>query len=76
MRAAAREHTDTAIGVLVSAMADEDARVRIKAAEVLLDRGWGKAAQPIGGSDDLPPLQITRFEDVIVDPKDGSPESV
>ena len=56
VRLAAREHTEIAIAVLVSAMADEDARVRIKAAEVLLDRGWGKPAQPIGGDDDLPPI--------------------
>ena len=47
VREAAREHTDTAVGVLVAAMADEDARVRIKAAEVLLDRGWGKPPQSL-----------------------------
>ena len=69
VREAARVHTEVAIGVLVSAMDDPDARVRIKAAEVILDRGWGKAAQPIGGSDDLPDLAISVIERVIVRPK-------
>jgi hypothetical protein len=57
VREAAREHTDAALGVLVTAMGDEDVRVRIKAAEVILDRGWGKAAQPIGGSEELGPIE-------------------
>ena len=47
VREAAREHTETAVGVLVAAMSDEDSRVRIKAAEVLLDRGWGRPPQAV-----------------------------
>lgn len=56
VRAAAREHTETAIAVLVASMADEDARVRISAAQALLDRGWGKPAQPHSGDDEMPPI--------------------
>lgn len=40
--AKAREHTDTALEVLVAGMADDDARVRVAAAREVLDRGWGK----------------------------------
>ena len=70
VRAAAREHTETAIGVLVAAMADPDARVRIKAAEVLLDRGYGKPTQPIGGDDEADPIKVLqRIERVVIDPK-------
>jgi hypothetical protein len=35
------------MAVRCSALDDDDARVRIKAAAVLLDRGWDKAMQPI-----------------------------
>lgn len=40
--AKAREHTDTAMQVLVEGMADDDHKVRIAAAREVLDRGWGK----------------------------------
>jgi len=39
-----RRHTAQAIAVLVSALDDEDARVRVAAAKELLDRGHGKPA--------------------------------
>jgi len=41
--AACRAHTDAAIAVLVAAMDDVDARVRVVAANSILDRAWGKA---------------------------------
>jgi hypothetical protein len=37
---------------------DQSPSASIAAADKLLDRGWGKAAQPIGGSDDLPPIKV------------------
>jgi HEAT repeat protein len=40
--ALAREHKDRAIEVLAAALDSEDERVRITAAEKLLDRGYGK----------------------------------
>ncbi len=57
MREAAQEHTATAIGVLVAAMDDGDARVRIKAAEVLLDRAYGRPPQAIVGDAGADPIQ-------------------
>jgi len=38
---------------------DEDRKVQIKAAEVLLDRGWGKPAQAVtlAGDEDLGPIK-------------------
>ena len=45
LRELAREHTTEAIGVLVEAMRDEDPRVCIVAANLILDRAWGKPLQ-------------------------------
>jgi len=40
--AKAREHTDKALDVLVAALEDDDAKVRISAAKEIIDRGFGK----------------------------------
>lgn len=40
--ALARQHTDKAIEVLAKALDSKDERVRVTAAEKLLDRGYGK----------------------------------
>ncbi len=40
--AKAREHTDKAVQVLAEALDSKDERVRVTAAEKLLDRGYGK----------------------------------
>lgn len=40
--AKAREHTDKAVDVLVKALDDQDAKVRIAAAKEIIDRGYGK----------------------------------
>lgn len=52
----AREGTEEAINLLLSTVRDANLKreVRVKAAEVLLDRGWGKAPQEIklGGIDE------------------------
>lgn len=47
----AREHAVKAVAVLVSALDDEDARIRVAAASAILDRGFGKPAQAIVGGD-------------------------
>ena len=44
----AREHTAEALQVLVGAMRSDDLRVAVTAANMLLDRGWGK-----------PPIAVT-----------------
>jgi hypothetical protein len=47
---------------------DATATARIAAANSILDRGWGKASQPIENGDD--PLElIHRIERVIVHPE-------
>lgn len=54
----ARSKTEAMIGVLEEIAASPKAppAARVAAANSILDRGWGKPSQPIGGADDLPPL--------------------
>ena len=49
IRSLARSHTEAAINVLAGIMNKTDApeSARVAAAEKLLDRGWGKAVQPM-----------------------------
>lgn len=47
IQALARVHTEKALRVLVEALDSEREDLRIKAADALLDRGWGKATQAI-----------------------------
>jgi hypothetical protein len=58
LKAAAREHTQAALAVLVEALADEDTKTRIVAANSLLDRGYGKPTQAIAGDPDGPAMQL------------------
>jgi hypothetical protein len=44
--------------------------VRLKAAEVILDRGWGRAPQHMGGSEGGEPIQIYLQNFVL--PEDGN----
>jgi hypothetical protein len=70
IRSLARSHTKTALNVLVGIMRSEDATAaaRVSAANAILDRGWGKATQPVG-NDDKPLELIHRIERVIVHPE-------
>jgi hypothetical protein len=72
IRSLARGHTRTAIRVLVGIMRSEDATpaARVSAANAILDRGWGKAAQPVENGEDQPLELVHRVERVIVHPKD------
>lgn len=75
IRSIARSHTRTAINVLAGIMRSKDATpaARVSAANSILDRGWGKAAQPQQGGSD--PLEIIhRIERVIVHPESSSEE--
>lgn len=45
VRTIARQHTNTAIGVLVESMHSDDEKIRLQAAQAVLDRGWGKPTQ-------------------------------
>lgn len=71
----ARSHTEGAIRVLAMIMHNEESAdtARIAAANSLLDRGWGKAAQPISGDPDNPISVITKIELVGVKPVEPPP---
>lgn len=75
LRSLARSKTVSAINVLFRIMLSEKAspRVRMAAANSILDRGWGRPVQAIEAGET--PLQmIHRIERVIVDP--NNPQSV
>ena len=67
----ARSHTRTAVRVLVGIMRNDDATpaVRLSAANAILDRGWGKTAQPVENGEDGVLELIHRIERIIVHPE-------
>jgi hypothetical protein len=71
IRLMARSHTRTAINVLVGIMRSEDATAaaRVSAANAILDRGWGKATQPLESREDGTLELIHRIERIIVHPE-------
>lgn len=78
IRSVARSHTRTAIRVLVGIMRSEDATpaARISAANAILDRGWGKSAQPLENGDDGVLELIHRIERIIVYPQGTGGDNV
>src|SRR5216683_2439997 len=70
IRSLARGHTRTAINVLVGVMRSKDAThaARVSAANAILDRGWGKAAQALENGEGALEL-IHKIERVIVHPE-------
>lgn len=73
IRSIARSHTRTAINVLAGIMRSKDATpaARVSAANAILDRGWGKVAQPLENGNDRPLELIHRIERVIVNPENS-----
>ena len=73
IRSLARSHTRTAINVLVEVIRNKDstAAARVSAANAILDRGWGKATQPLESGDDGALELIHRIERVIVRPENS-----
>src|SRR3954470_10378387 len=58
LRELARQHTETALAMLVEiCQSGENESARVAAANAILDRGWGKAAVPIDADDG--PVEIT-----------------
>ncbi|MCC6808249.1 MAG: hypothetical protein IT381_12575 [Deltaproteobacteria bacterium] len=52
LRELALQHTDRAIAVLAESLEDDDARVRIAAANSILDRAYGKPGHAEGEADE------------------------
>ena len=72
IKALARRHSRAAIKVLAQIMNQDDgpATARVSAAQALLDRGWGKAAQLLAGEE--AGLAVARIERVIIEPTTNS----
>jgi hypothetical protein len=73
IRSLARSHTRTALNVLADIMRSKDATAaaRVSAANAILDRGWGKATQPIEGGEGGGLELIHRIERIIVHPENS-----
>jgi hypothetical protein len=73
IRSLARSHTRTALNVLVGVMRSKDATAaaKVSAANAILDRGWGKATQPLDNGEDGALELIHRIERVIVYPENS-----
>jgi hypothetical protein len=71
IRSLARSHTRTAVRVLAGIMRSDDATpaARVSAANAILDRGWGKSAQPVENGEDGMLELIHRIERIIVHPE-------
>lgn len=71
VRALARQYTTEAVEKLASIMAGGDSSAaQAMAADKLLDRGWGKAAQAMTGADGEGPVKYEyAIELRIIDPK-------
>jgi hypothetical protein len=78
IRSLARGHTKTAINVLVGIMRSKDATAaaRVSAANAILDRGWGRATQPLESGDNGALELIHRIERVIVHPENPDGEGI
>jgi hypothetical protein len=78
IRSLARSHTRTALNVLIGIMrnADATAPARIAAANAILDRGWGKATQPVGNDDESALELIHRIERIIVHPENSDSKNL
>jgi hypothetical protein len=78
IRSLARSHTKTAVNVLVGIMQSKDATAaaRVSAANAILDRGWGKATQPLESGNDGSLALVHRIERIIVHPENSDSESV
>lgn len=76
IRSLARSHTRTAVNVLVGIMRNADATpaARVSAANAILDRGWGRATQPIENGEDGVLELIHRIERIIVHPENSGGE--
>ncbi len=65
IRSLARVHTETCLNVLAGIVKEPKSpqAARVAAANSLLDRGWGKAAQILAGDASADPIQIASVTD-------------
>jgi len=77
IRSLARQHTEEAINALLRIIRKVDATdsAVVAASSAILDRGWGKPAQPIDGDGEGGPIAIQAIVRKIVDPSSGSTNS-
>jgi hypothetical protein len=70
LRALARDHTRTAVRVLVGVMRSDEATpaARVSAANAILERGWGKAMLASEGAEASALKLFDRIERIIVHP--------
>jgi len=70
VRAEARKHTRSALNVLksIALQPKSPPAARIAAAVALLDRGWGKSAQPHAGADGEGPIVVEQVTVTYVEP--------
>jgi hypothetical protein len=61
IQALAQQHGPAAIQALAQALKSRNERVRVAAAAILLDRGYGKAPQAIVGADGNPVMLLHLF---------------
>ena len=76
IRSLARTHAGSAIEMLASIMRSSDATpaARVSAANAILDRGFGKVAQPVENGEDGVLELIHRIERIIVHPEKSGGE--
>ena len=70
IRSLARSHTASAIKTLAGIMNEKKApaAARVSAAQALLDRGWGKAPQPLDGNGEGAPIMFKTIYETIGKP--------
>jgi hypothetical protein len=59
VRELARKYTAKAVETLVEVMANGSGPAKVAASNAILDRGWGKAVQPITGEDGEGPVKLS-----------------
>lgn len=62
VRDLARQYTESAVTTLVDVMKDGSGPAKVAAANAILDRGWGKAPQPMTGEDGGPVEMVFRWK--------------
>lgn len=69
IRSLARSHTEEAINCLVGVMRNStNDSAKVAAAEKIMDRGWGKAAQPIDGDGEGGAIKLEAIVRKIIEP--------